>query len=104
VTRSFQIKKMLVFPPIAEAVAKLGKTEVNGRLRSTRYGLVGGAVFGASLQGEFHKYRGDGVILGRLLGMTETSCILSVVPPWHFRDGLLWKLWPPNSRDYRIIY
>lgn len=81
VTRLFQIKEMLVVPPIADAVVKLGETKVNGRLRSIRYGLIGDAVFGALLQGGFHKYLGDGTVLGQLLGMAETSCILSVVLP-----------------------
>jgi acyl-CoA synthetase (AMP-forming)/AMP-acid ligase II len=81
VTRLFAVKEMLVVPPIADAVVKLGDERVGGRLRSIRYGLVGGAACGAVLQREFHKHLGEGAVLGQLLGMTETSCILSMVSP-----------------------
>lgn len=80
-TKEFQIKEMLIVPPIADAAVKLGAKKVDGRLRSIRYGLIGGAPCGAVLQADFQKHLGDGAVLGQLLGMTETCCIYSAVPP-----------------------
>jgi acyl-CoA synthetase (AMP-forming)/AMP-acid ligase II len=79
--RRFAVKEMLTVPPIADGVVKLGAGKVKGRLRSVRYGLLGGAPCGAKLQAAFQKHLGEGAVLGQLLGMTETSCIFLVVPP-----------------------
>ena len=80
-TQRFQIKELLVVPPIADAAVKMGESRVSGRLRSIRYGLLGGSPSGAVLQAAFQRHLGEGAVLGQLLGMTETSCIYSVVPP-----------------------
>jgi acyl-CoA synthetase (AMP-forming)/AMP-acid ligase II len=79
--KRFAVKEIMTVPPVADWVVKLGAEKVKGRLRSVRYGLLGGAPCGAELQAAFQKHLGEGAVLGQLLGMTETSCIFSVVPP-----------------------